>query len=85
MIVPVMFIVLGLGYILIRIRPIWHTWLVKVMICRVGNRVKRGWDEIWITIKIEKIIVINHITQEMLKTNKENKQINKQIKRKKLT
>ena len=27
----------------IRIRPIWHTWLVKVMICRVGNiRVKRG-------------------------------------------
>ena len=24
-------------HILIRIRPIWHTWLVKVMICRVSN------------------------------------------------
>ena len=40
------------------------------------------WREIWITIKIEKIIVIRHITQEMSKTNKE-KQTNKQANKKK--
>ena len=35
--------VLGLGHVLIRIRPIRYTRLVKVMICRIGNiRVKRG-------------------------------------------
>ena len=28
---PFLFKVLGLGYILIRIRPIWNTWLVKVI------------------------------------------------------
>ena len=33
-----------IGHILIRIRPIWHTRLVKVMICRVGNiRIERCW------------------------------------------
>ena len=40
-----------------------------------------------IIMKIEKIIIINHITQEMLNTNKEkqtNKQTNKQTKRKNL-
>ena len=83
MIIPVLFIVLGLGHVLIRIRPIRHTWLVKIMICRVGNiQVKRGQGVIWITIKIRKIVVINHITQEMLKTNKE-KQTNKQTKKEK--
>jgi len=41
------------------------------MICRAGNIQKRGWKVIWITIKIEKIIVISHITQEMSKRNKE--------------
>jgi len=72
MIIPVLFIVLRMGYVLIRIRPIRLTRLVKVMICRVCNiRVKRGWSVIWITIKIWKIIVISHITQEMSKTNKE--------------
>ena len=78
MIIPVLFIVLGPGHVLIWIRQIQHTWLVKVMICQVGNvRVKRGWGVIWIIIKIEKIIVIGHITQEMSKTNKE-KQTNKE-------
>ena len=48
--------------ILIRIRPIRHTRLVKVMIYWVGNIQKRGRGVIWITIKIGKIIVISHIT-----------------------
>ena len=53
-------------------RPTRHAWLVKIMICRVGNiQFKRGRGVIWITIKIGKIIVIRHITQEILKTNKE--------------
>ena len=52
------------------------------MIYRVDNIRKRGQGVIWITIKIGKIIVISHITQEMLNTNKE-KQINKQINKKK--
>jgi len=69
---------LGLGHVLIQIRPIWHNRLVKVMICRVGNIRKGGWDVTWITIKIRKIIVISHITQEMSNTNKKNKQISKQ-------
>ena len=68
---------------MIQMRPIWHTRLVKIMICLVGNIRKRGRGVIWITIKIEKIIIISHITQEMSNTNKENKQISKQIKRKK--
>jgi len=77
MIIPVLFIALGLGHVLIQIRPIRHTWLVKVMICRVGNiRVKKDQDVIWITIKIEKIIVIRHITQKMSKTSKKNKESN---------
>ena len=48
----------------------------------VGNIRKRGRGVIWITIKIEKIIVISHITQEMSNTNKE-KQKNKQTNKKK--
>ena len=55
--------------ILIQIRPIRHTRLVKVMICRIGNICKRGWGVIWITIKIEKIIVIIH-SHKLTKTNK---------------
>ena len=47
-----------------------------------GNIRKRGWGVIWITIKIEKIILISHITQEMSNTNKE-KQTNKQTNKKK--
>ena len=80
MIIPVLFIILGLGHVLIRIRPIWQTRLVKVMICWVGNIRKRGWCVIWITIKIEKIVVISHITQEMSKSIKKqtNEQTNKQ-------
>jgi len=71
MIVPILFIIWGLGHVLILISPIMHTWLVKVMICQVGNiRFTRGWGVTWITIKIEKIIVICHITKEMLKTNR---------------
>ena len=52
------------------------------MICRVGNIQKRGQGVTWITIKIEKIIAISHITQEMSNTTKKNKPISKQIKRK---
>ena len=59
-----------------------HTRLVKVMIRRVGNIQKRGRGVIWITIKIEKIVVISHITQELSKPNKK-KQTNKQTERKK--
>jgi len=44
---------------------------------------KKGRGVTWITIKIGKIIVISHITQEMSKSNKE-KQTNKQTKRKKI-
>ena len=44
MIIPFLFIVLGLGHVLIRIRSIRHTRLVKVIICRVGNIRKRGQD-----------------------------------------
>ena len=69
---------LGAWVILIRIRPNWHTRLVKVIIYRVGNIQKRGQVIIWITIKIEKIIVISHITQENI-----NKETNKQTKEKK--
>ena len=67
---------------MIRRRSIWHTRLVKVMICRVGNIRKRGRGVTWITVKIEKIVVISHITQEMSNTNKE-KQTNKQTYKKK--
>ena len=56
-------------------------WLVKVMICRVGNIRKRGRGVTWITIKIGKI-VISHITQEMSKSNKV-KQTNTQTSKKK--
>ena len=52
------------------------------MICWVGNIRKRGRGVIWINIKIEKIIVISHITQEMSNTNKE-EQKNKQTNEKK--
>ena len=45
----VLIIKLKLGHILIWIRLIWHTWLVNIMICQVGNiRVKRGRGEVWI-------------------------------------
>ena len=50
------------------------------MICRVGNIRKRGWGVTYITIKIGKIIVISHITQEISKSNKE-KQTNKKKKK----
>ena len=78
----IMVIRLGAWVILIRIRPIRHTRLVKVMICRVDNIRKKGQGVIRITIKIEKIIVITHITQKMSNTNKE-KQTNKQTNKKK--
>jgi len=52
------------------------------MICRVGIIQKRGQGVIRITINIEKIIVISHITQEMSNTNKE-KQTKKQTNKKK--
>ena len=46
------------------IRSIQHTWLVKVMKYRVGNiQIKRGRCEVRITICIEIIVIINHITK----------------------
>ena len=75
-IVSVFFIILGVEHVLIRIRSIRHTWLVKIMIYRVGKIRKSGRGVTWITIKIEKIVVISHITQETSNTNKE-KQTNK--------
>ena len=72
-----MVIRLGAWVILIRIRPIRHTRLVKIMICRVGNIRNRGRGVTWITIKIGKIVVTSHITQDYQKQTK-NKQINKQ-------
>ena len=56
---------IGTGYIFIRIRPIWNIRLVKVMICLVGNIRIRDQGIIWITIKIEKIVVISHITPRL--------------------
>jgi len=47
------------------------------MICRVGNIRNRGRGVTWITIKIGKIVVTSHITQDYQKQTK-NKQINKQ-------
>ena len=47
----------------------------------VGNIRKRSQGVTWITIKIVKIIVISHITQEMSNTNKE-KQTKKQTSKK---
>ena len=41
------------------------------------NRVKRGWGEIWILIKVGDSVVKIHITQEM------SKQINTQTKERK--
>jgi len=79
MIVRVLFILLGLGYILIRIRPIWHTWLVGVMKYRVGNiRVKKDRGEVWITIYVRIIIIIIHITKMSKIKNKKSKQTNKE-------
>ena len=43
------------------------------MICQVGNIRKRGRGVTWIIIKIRKIVIISHITQELSKSNK-NKQ-----------
>ena len=71
----------GAWVIFIRIRPFWHTRLVKVMICQVGNIQKRGWCVIW--IKIGKIIIICHITQTQTKEKKKktNKKANKKKKK----
>ena len=64
--------ILGLGHILIRIRPIQHTWLVKVMICRVDNiRIKRDRGEVWITIFIGIIVIAIHITKMSITKNKQ--------------
>jgi len=53
-------------------------WLVKVMKCRVGNiRIKRGRCKVWITICIEIIIIVIHITK-MSNIKTKNKQINKE-------
>ena len=71
---------IGAWVVLIRISLIRCIWLVHIVKNLVGIiRVK--WGAIWITIKIEKIIVISHITQDLSKSNKE-KQTNKQTKRK---
>jgi len=61
---------LGAWVVLIQISPTQCIWLVYIVKNLVGIiRVK--WGEIWFTIKIKKIIIISHITQEMSNTNKE--------------
>jgi len=73
MIVLVFLIIMRLGHILIQIRPIRKTYLVKVMICQVGNiRVKRGRGKVWITKCIGIIVIIIHITK-MSKQKQANK------------
>jgi len=76
MIIPVLFIILGIWHALIRIRPIMHTWLVKVIKCRVGNIQKKGQGKVWITICFGIIVIVIHIT-------KISKKIKKQINKKK--
>jgi len=72
----VVIVILILFIILIRIRPIRYTLLVKVMKCQVSTiQIKRGQCEVWITIRIGIIVIIIHITK-MSKTK--NKQINKE-------
>ena len=70
-------------HVLIQIKPIRHTWLVKIMKFWVDNiRIKRGQCEVWITICIGIIVIIIHITK-MSKTKQKqaNKQTNKQKKK----
>jgi len=77
MIIPILFIILELGHILIRIRSIRHTWMLKVMKHGVGNiRVKRDWSEVWITICIGMIVIV--IRNTKCQKTKTNKQIDKQ-------
>jgi len=84
-IVPVLFMILGLGHILTWIRPNWHTWFVKVMIYRVDNiRVKRSRYEVWITICIEIIIIVIYIIKMSKTITKTNKQTDKKKERKNL-
>jgi len=55
---------IGNGAFIDSIRPIRYTWLIKVMICWVGDiQVKRGRGEVWITICIRIIVIIIHITK----------------------
>ena len=74
---------LGVWIVLIWISPIWYIWLVHIVKYRVGIiRIKWGWCEIWIHVRIEKIVVVEfHFTNNHKK--KENKQTNKQTKKKK--
>ena len=53
------------------------------MICRIGNIRKKGQGVIWIIIKIGKIVIISHITQEMSKINKEKRTYKQTDKKKK--
>jgi len=76
MTIPSLTIILGLGHMLSQIKPIQHTWLVKVMQCRVSDIwVKRGQGEIWIHTIMEKNYGDDPFhTKGSIKTNKINKQ-----------
>ena len=85
MIIPILFMKLRLGHTLIQIRPTRHTWLVKILLvkvmpCRVGViRVERGQSRMQIIIKVEKIVVIIHITQELSKQTNKRKEERKNL------
>ena len=71
----------GMGCIDSEISPTRCIWLVHIVKYRVGIILVK-WGVTWISIKIENIVVISHITQEMSNTNK--KQTNKQTNKKKI-
>ena len=77
MMILILFIKLGLGHMLIRIKPIWHTWLVKVMQYRVSDiRVKRGGMKNGLQLKL-KICGYNPFQTNNDKNRQKNKQTNK--------
>jgi len=74
MIILILFIILGLGHILIRIKPIRHTLLVKNYEIQVSVIQKKGRCVIWIIIKIEKNCCSNPFHTKWQKQTKKNKQ-----------
>ena len=79
-ILKILVIGLGVWVILSQIISIWLIWLVHVVYSRVGVIwVKWDQSEIWIHIRIEKLL-LKSISQF---TKKKNKQTNKQLRKKK--
>ena len=70
----------GVWVILIRIRPTRCIWLVHIIKHRVGIiRIEWSWCEIWIHVRIERIIIVEfHITNN----HKQKRKIKQQTKKK---